>query len=79
MRYHPRCPLGSPALTRLSFGLMSCSGEEDPHLPHGLIPVAPQLLPDALHAELEGSQAALADLPAVLRLMARRRRDEVMG
>lgn len=46
---------------------------------HGLIPVAPQPLPDALHAELEGPEAALTDLPAVLRLMACRRRDEVMG
>lgn len=79
MWYHPRCPQGLPALALFPLWLMRCFGEEGPHLPHGLIPVAPQPLPDALHAELEGPEAALTDLPAVLRLMARRRHDEVMG
>lgn len=52
---------------------------EGPHLPHRLIPVTPEPLPDALHAELELLQAVVPDHPAVVRLLARRRRDEVMG
>lgn len=54
-------------------------GAEGPHLPHGLVPVTPEPLPDALHAELELLQAVVPDHPAVVRLLARRRRDEVMG
>lgn len=54
-------------------------GEQRPHLPHSLIPVAPEPLPDALHAELELLQAVVLDHPAVVGLLARRRCDEVMG
>jgi len=36
-------------------------------------------LANALHAELELLQAVVPDHPAVVRLLARRRRDEVMG
>lgn len=52
---------------------------EGPHLPHSLIPVAPEPLPNAFHAELELLQAVMLDHPAVVRLLACRRRDEVMG
>lgn len=54
-------------------------GAEGPHLPHGLVPVAPEALADALHAELELLEAVVPDHPAVVGLLARRGRDEVLG
>lgn len=57
----------------------SRGGAEGADSPHSLVPVTPEALSDAVHAALELLQAVVPDHPAVIGLLARRGRDEVLG
>lgn len=72
-------PPVTPLHPKTTDGSRREEGAEGPHLPHGLVPVAPEALADALHAELELLEAVVPDHPAVVGLLARRGRDEVLG
>lgn len=58
---------------------LGAGGEGGAHLPHSLVPVTPEALANALHAELELLEAVVPDHPAVVGLLARRGCDEVLG